>query len=79
MKATAEIEKLGSDTNKNMIIRNLSRILDMRILDIDLENKTISFAFDNITVIEKVKRELGRIGYPLIRLVENETPKELSF
>ena len=47
MKATAQIDKLRSDSGKDKIIRNLSRIMDIRILDIDLENKTISFAFDS--------------------------------
>jgi len=79
MKATAQIDKLRSDSGKDKIIRNLSRIMDIRILDIDLENKTLSFLYENATVIEKVKRELGSIGYPLKQLNKNDMQPELSF
>ena len=61
MKAIAQIEKLHSDMCKKTIRRNLSRIMDIRILDIDLENKTLSFVYNGIATIEKVKRELWRI------------------
>ncbi len=72
MKAIALIEKLNSDRGKHIIVRNLSRIMDIRILDIDLENKTVSFVYDNSIAIDKVKQELYRIGYPLNRLIQKE-------
>ena len=78
MKAIAQIEKLNSEKSRHTIVRNLSRIMDIRVLDIDLENKTLSFLYDSITAIDKVKQELGRIGYPLNRLVNNELQKEFS-
>ena len=78
MKAIAEIEKLNSDMCKKTIRRNLSRIMDIRILDIDLDKKTLSFVYDSITAIEKVKRELWRIGYPLNQLIKKESQGDLS-
>ncbi len=72
MKAIALIEKLNSDRGKHIIVRNLSRIMDIRILDIDLENKTVSFVYDSSIAIDKVERELCRIGYPLNRLIQKE-------
>ena len=77
MKAIAQIEKLNSDICKKIIRRNLSRIMDIRILDIDLEKKTLSFVYESITAIEKVKRELWRIGYPLDQLIKKEPQNEL--
>jgi len=77
MKAVAQIEKLNSDLCKKTVRRNLSRIMDIRILDIDLENKTLSFVYDSIAAIEKVKRELWRIGYPLNQLIKKEPQGEL--
>ena len=77
MKAIAQIEKLNSDRCKHIIIRNLSRIMDIRILDIDLEKKTISFVYESVVAIDKVKRELWRIGYPLNRLIKKEPQNEL--
>jgi hypothetical protein len=78
MKAIAQIEKLHSDRCRHIIVRNLSRIMDIRILDIDLEKKTLSFVYESIAAIEKVKRELWRIGYPLDQLIEKEPQNGLS-
>jgi hypothetical protein len=77
MKAIAQIEKLNSDRCKHIIVRNLSRIMDIKILDIDLEKKTISFVYESIAAIDKVKRELWRIGYPLDQLIKKEPQNEL--
>ncbi len=78
MEVTGQIDKLKSDECRLTIIRNLSRILDMRILDIDLENKTLSFVFDSNGVVKKVKRELRCIGYPLNRVHKCDPQTELS-
>lgn len=77
MKAIAQIQKLNSDRCKHIIVRNLSRIMDIRILDIDLEKKTLSFVYESIAAIDKVKRELCRIGYPLDQFIEKEPQNEL--
>jgi len=65
MKAVAKIENLKSTDSKYCIVRNLSRILDLRISDIDLESRTIHFVYDSIQALEKAKRELLSIGYPI--------------
>lgn len=57
------IEQLTSEECKNTITRNLSRILDLKILDINLINKTISLVYDNPLVLHKAKKELSRVGY----------------
>ena len=78
MKAIAQIEKLNSNRRKHIVVRNLSRIMDIRILDIDLEKKTLSFVYDSISAIDNVKRELSRIGYPLNQLIKKEPQSEFS-
>lgn len=65
MRATAKIQELKSDACKRTILRNLSRILDVRILDIDIEGRTISFLYGSVLALEKVKRELLSIGFPI--------------
>ena len=65
MKAIVRIENLKSPDSKYCVVRNLSRILDVRILSIDLENRTIQFVYDSILAFEKAKLELMRIGYPI--------------
>lgn len=66
MKATAQIKELTSVSSKNTIMRNLSRIMDIRILDISIENNTVSIIYDSAVALEKAKRELMRIGFSIL-------------
>ncbi|MBC8768594.1 hypothetical protein H4O18_11375 [Arenibacter sp. BSSL-BM3] len=63
MTTLIKVEQLISEENKSIITRNLSRILDLRILDIDIINKTISLVYNNPFVLDKAKKELGRVGF----------------
>ncbi len=65
MKAIANIRNLESEKGKNTILRNLGRILDICIIDIDIDNGLLFFLYANPLAFEKVKQELFRIGYPL--------------
>ncbi len=67
MKATAQLNDLKSPESKHIIVRNLSRILDIRILDIDVESRTVSLVYDSILAFEKAKTELRRIGFPIAK------------
>lgn len=72
MKAIAKIDNLRSADSKNCIVRNLSRILNLRILDIDLENRTVHFVYDSMPAFEIAKRELLSIGYPITKCTYQE-------
>ncbi|TLP81770.1 hypothetical protein [Maribacter sp. ACAM166] len=65
MKAIANIKNLQCEEGKNRIIRNLHRILDIRILDIDVENGMMFFLYASPIALQQVKQELQRIGYPM--------------
>ncbi|MCG2459987.1 hypothetical protein K8352_04460 [Flavobacteriaceae bacterium F89] len=65
MKALVTLKNLKCNKGKGKIIRNLSRILDVRIVDINVDNGTMFFVYANVTAFQKVKRELFRIGYPM--------------
>lgn len=65
MTTLLKVEQLISEESKNIISRNLSRILDLRILDIDVINKTIALVYNNPYVLDKAKKELERVGYSL--------------
>lgn len=65
MKAMAKISNLKGDKGKHIIIRNLKQILDIRILDVDVENGRLVFLYQNPLTFQKVKQELRRIGYPM--------------
>jgi len=58
-----KVEQIISEKSKNIITRNLSRILDLRIINIDITNKSISLVYNNPYVLDKAKKELGRVGY----------------
>ncbi|HZJ19259.1 MAG TPA: hypothetical protein VFD35_02760 [Pricia sp.] len=65
MKASVTLKNVNSTLCKSIIVRNLSRILDIRIIDIDIENGMLHFLCNGQKAFEQVKRELGRIGYPI--------------
>lgn len=75
MKASAKIDSLKTKDSKSRIVRNLSRILDLRILDVDLENRTIHLVYDSILAFEKAKRELLSIGHPISKCSYQEPNK----
>ncbi|MGB5668292.1 MAG: hypothetical protein WBM53_15760 [Maribacter sp.] len=66
MRALAKLQNLKSDECKHTIIRYLHWILDIRIIDIDVENGRILFLYTSRLAFQKVKQELRRIGYPII-------------
>lgn len=78
MRVVAQLKDLNSDTCKRIIVRNLSRIMDIRILDIDTESRTLSFLYENITAYEKAKRELYSIGYPILKYTYQEHEKRIN-
>ncbi len=67
MKAHATLKNVNSESCKLTIIRNLNRILDIRIIDIDVENGILHFLCNGQKAYEQVKRELGRIGHPILK------------
>lgn len=65
MKAIVKLDHLRSDEDKRIITRNVSRILNVRILDIDVENQKIFFLYASPLTFQQVKQELWRIGFPI--------------
>ncbi|WP_170218306.1 hypothetical protein [Flagellimonas lutaonensis] len=61
----AKIRDLKSNEAKQLIVRNLNRILDFCILDIDIERGTLYFIYATPLTLEKAKRELRCIGHPM--------------
>lgn len=66
MRTIAKVQDSKKEISQNLILRNISRILDVRILNIDMENRTVTFVYDSVVALEKAKRELRRIGYPIL-------------
>ncbi len=66
MKAVAVLKMVNCVADKHRIVRNLSRIMNIRILNIDVEKRTIEFLCPDTTVFERTRYELGRLGYPIL-------------
>lgn len=65
MRAVAELTNLDTEEGKHTIVRNLHRILDIRILDIDVENGRLIFLYASPVALQQVSQELSRLGYPV--------------
>ena len=72
MKAPATLKNVASEACKPIIVRNLNRILDILIIDIDVERGILYFLYNSEKALESVKKELCRIGCP-IKECNNET------
>lgn len=68
MRTFATLKNFTSPEGKDMIVRNLNRIMDIVILDINIENSTITFLYASKAALEKTKRELMSIGFPIQQL-----------
>ena len=68
MRTFATLKNFVSPESKDVIVRNLNRILDIVILDIDVENSTITFLYANKAALNRAKRELQCIGFPIMSL-----------
>ena len=73
MKAHATLKNVDSEPCKLIIVRNLKRILDIRIIDIDVENGILHFLYSGHKAYENVKKELSRIGYPILQCIYEPT------
>lgn len=65
MKAIVTLTNLNSDSGQKKIVRNLSRIMDIVIIDIDIEKGVLCFLYNGQKSFDQVKKELARIGYPM--------------
>lgn len=65
MKAIAKIGNLISNNDKLMILRNLRRIMDIRVIDLEVDTGRLIFHYYSPIALEQVKQELWRIGYPI--------------
>lgn len=65
MRTFATLKNFTSSEAKNTIVRNLNRILDIVILDVDIEHSTITLLHSSQAALEKAKKELKSIGFPI--------------
>lgn len=82
MRAKAQIAGLMDMASWHKVQRNLARIMDIRILDMDIGHQTLKLVYDSPRAFERAKQELQRIGCPIVHctfetaLQNNQKPKK---
>lgn len=76
MKAKVKLDKSINDNGKSRILRNLRRVLDIKIISLDLRKNVLSFTYKNKDTFQQVKRELGRLGYPIKEVLQIKNNKK---
>ena len=69
MKALAILKNLDSESCKPVIARNLNRILDIRIIDIDVNNGMLHFLYNGQSAFESVKEQFEELGIPFNNVI----------
>ena len=79
MITTLEIQNLKCGGCANTITKKVSNLKDISGLEINNENNTISFGYNNANTLTEVKTLLKDIGYPVIGEKNALTTKAKSF
>ncbi|WP_298499647.1 heavy-metal-associated domain-containing protein [uncultured Algibacter sp.] len=79
MKTILEIQNLKCGGCANTISKKVSNIEDVTALEINNENNTVSFNYENESTVNKVKELLNNIGYPVVGDKNALTTKAKSF
>lgn len=78
MRAKVLLQNLSCEDSKRKIKRNLGKIMDVRIIELDIKNEVLCFLYRNKRGFEQVKHELARIGFPICKVLltkQNEKKK----
>ena len=65
MKTKVLLKNLFTEDDKNIILRNLGKIMDVRVVELDIETQILCFLCRSDKSFEEVKQELSRIGFPI--------------
>lgn len=76
MKATVKLENPLNENNKSRIKRNLCRIMNIRIVSIDIRRNVLSFVYQNQNTFDQVRNELKRLGYPIKEILQIKKHKK---
>ena len=66
MKTTVEIQNLKCNGCASTINNKLSGLENIKDVSVNVENGSVSFKYDTEDTFETVKKELHKLGYPLL-------------
>lgn len=66
MKTTVEIQNLKCNGCASTIKNKLSELDNINEVSVDVENDAVTFEYDKEDTFETAKKELHKLGYPLV-------------
>ncbi|MBT8393774.1 MAG: heavy-metal-associated domain-containing protein [Flavobacteriaceae bacterium] len=66
MKTTLEIQNLKCNGCASTITNRLSELDSIKKVTVDVDKNAVTFEFDADDTLELVKKELHKLGYPLV-------------
>lgn len=66
MKTTVEIQNLKCHGCASTITNKLSKLENITEVSVDVENNLVSFEYNSDESLETAKKELYKLGYPLV-------------
>ena len=66
MNTTVQIQNLKCNGCASTINNKLSGFDNINNVSIDVENSSVSFEYDSEDTLETIKKELHKLGYPLV-------------
>ncbi len=79
MKTTVQIQNLKCHGCASTIKNKLLGLENINDVSIDVENDSVSFEYDTEETIEIAKKELHKLGYPLVGEDNNLPTKAKSY
>ena len=66
MKTTVQIQNLKCNGCATTIKNKLSELDNINDLTVDVENDAVTFSYDNEDTLETARKQLHKLGYPLV-------------
>lgn len=66
MKAIANLRQSISVQDKQRILNVLNTLMDIRAIDLDIENGVLLFRYQNRLALDLAERKLSELGYPIV-------------
>ena len=66
MKTTIQIQNLKCNGCASTIKNKLTELDNIKEVSVDVENDSVSFEYDKDDTLETIKKELHKLGYPLV-------------
>lgn len=74
MRTQAFLKNITAEQSKHIVMRNLARIMDTRVVDLDIRTGLLTILCSGQGALRKVERELQRLGYPVKKIISYERP-----